>query len=185
MSDMTRSGHRQFIEAGERKYQEQKKTPTVKTIQDTGDTAALLVLDDGSKPIWTPDRDLARTLLGKPIPADWLIKPNKQGTGNIALPPKKGGGGGGYRQSKEAFESEAKSRAAWQQIEEEKKDRRTALMQAREGFGERWPAFVDRDVRMAQIVPGRRTSRCDGRRSDHGGAPSHSSPSRGHYVGGR
>ena len=102
----------------------------VKTVQDSGDTAALLVLDEGSKPIWTPDRELARTLLGKPIPADWLVKPNKQNTGYVALPPKKGGGGGGYRQSKEAFESEARSRTAWQQVEEERRDKRAALGRA-------------------------------------------------------
>ena len=101
----------------------------VKTVTDKGDKAALIQLEDGSKPIWTPDREVARTLLGKPIPADWTIKEGEYGP--QALPPRKGAGGMvAYRNTKEAFDAEAKSRAAWQQVEEEKKDRRTALMQA-------------------------------------------------------
>jgi hypothetical protein len=101
----------------------------VKTVQDKGDKAALLILDDGSKPVWTPDRELARTLLGKPIPPDWIRKDGEYGP--QAFPPKSKGQGR-YRDTKEAFEAEAASRLAWQEVEEERKDRRTALMTAAE-----------------------------------------------------
>jgi hypothetical protein len=103
--------------------------PIVKTVQDKGDKAALLVLDDGSKPIWTPDRELARTLVGKPIPPDWVRKDGEYGP--QAFPPKQGKGGR-FRDTKEAFEAEAASRLRWQELEEERKDRRTAWMTAAE-----------------------------------------------------
>jgi hypothetical protein len=107
--------------------------PNVKTVTDKGDKAALLILDDGSKPIWTPDRELARTLVGKPIPGDWVRKDGEYGP--QAFPPKPKGQGR-YRDTKEAFDAEARSRAAWQQVEEERKDRRTALMQAGQATSE-------------------------------------------------
>lgn len=83
---------------------------------------------------WTPEFEKAEALNGQLIPDDWTLKDNKQGTGKVLLPPRegRGGGGGGYRQSKEAFEAEQASRLAWQQVEEERKDRRTALMTAAE-----------------------------------------------------
>jgi hypothetical protein len=109
----------------------------VKTVTDKGDKAALLILDDGSKPIWTPDRELARSLVGKPIPADWIRKDGEYGP--QAFPPKPKGQGR-YRDTKEAFEAEAKSRAAWQQVEEERKDRRTALMTAQAVWHDHLPA---------------------------------------------
>ena len=69
-------------------------------------------------------------LLGKPIPEDWTRRDNENGP--MALPPKPKGGGGltAWRNTKEGFEAEAAGRRRWQEIEEEKKDRRTALMQA-------------------------------------------------------
>ena len=92
-------------------------------------------ISDGATPpviieAWTPEFAKAAELNGKPIPEGWLLKDNKAGTGKVLLPPKAGGSGGGYRNTREAFEAEAKSRAAWQEVEEEAKDRRTALMQA-------------------------------------------------------
>src|SRR5262245_53691862 len=100
----------------------------VKTVTDKGDKAALLILDDGSKPIWTPDREAARALLGKEIPPDWTRKDGEYGP--QAFPPKAGKGPGRYRDTKEAFDAEAKSRREWQLVEEDRRDRRTALMQA-------------------------------------------------------
>jgi len=84
--------------------------------------------------VWTPEIAKVEPLNGQLIPPDWTLKDNKQGTGKVLLPPRegRGGGGGGYRQSKEAFEAEAASRLAWQQVEEERKDRRTAWMTAME-----------------------------------------------------
>ena len=186
MSDMTRSGHRQFIEAGERKYQERKGMANVKTVTDR-DKGALLHLEDGSAPVWTPDKELARTLLGKPIPEDWTRREGPYGP--QALPPRPKGAGGmvAWRNTKEGFEAEAAGRRRWQEIEEEKKDRRTALMQAVR-CSLRRPARSARDLlRMAVIRPRRRACSTtsaplgsspaagpaatrEGRRSDHGGS---------------
>jgi len=100
-------------------------------ISRKGEKAALLHFKDNTiKPVWTPDFELAQTLVGKPIPADWVRKDGEYGP--QAFPPKKGGSGGApaWRNTKEGFLAEQEGRQRWQQIEEERKDRRTALMQA-------------------------------------------------------
>ena len=102
--------------------------PNIKTVAEKGQNA-MVTLDTGVV-AWSPDYKAAVALIGKPLPEGWLLKDNKQGTGKVLLPPKPGGGGGGTAQSKEAFDAEARSRAAWQLVEEEHKDRRTALMTA-------------------------------------------------------
>lgn len=91
-----------------------------------------LRLDDGSEvEAWTPELDKVLALGDKPVPDGWTLKDNKQGTGKVFLPPRQGGGApAAYRNTREGFDREAASRAAWQQVEEERKDRRTALMQA-------------------------------------------------------
>jgi hypothetical protein len=91
-----------------------------------------LRLDDGSElEAWTPELDKVLALGEKPIPTDWVLKDNKQGTGKVFLPPRQQGQTA-YRNTKEAFEKESASRLAWQQVEEERKDRRTAWMTAAE-----------------------------------------------------
>jgi hypothetical protein len=93
---------------------------------------AKILTDDGETlEAWSPEFAKLEKLNGLPIPEGWSLRDNKQGTGKVLLPPKERGGGG-FRQSREAFELEAKSRERWQLLEEERKDRRTALMQARE-----------------------------------------------------
>jgi hypothetical protein len=124
----------------------------VKTVTDKGDKAALLILDDGSKPIWTPDRELARSLVGKPIPADWIRKDGEYGP--QAFPPKPKGQGR-YRDTKEAFDREAGSRTAWQREEEDRKDRRTAVMTAAEHFGDRWPVVAEEMYEWLRSSPAR------------------------------
>jgi hypothetical protein len=94
-----------------------------------------VALPDGSElEVWTPEFPKAEALNGKPIPDDWSLRDNKAGTGKVLLPPKDRQATA-YRNTKEAFEAEAASRLAWQQVEEERKDRRTALMQAAEYVG--------------------------------------------------
>ena len=101
---------------------------TVTEVQAKGDKAAILVMDDGSR-VWTPEKDKADALVGKPIPGDWTQKEGDYGP--QAFPPreKKGFGGGGgaaaYRNTKEG-----------QAYEQERMDRRTALMQAVYACGE-------------------------------------------------
>ena len=91
----------------------------VVTVEPKGEKAAILIMDDGTK-VWTPEKEKAHDLVGKPIPADWTVR---QGDfGPQAFPPrdkKSGGGGGGYRSTKEGFHEE-----------QDFMNRRTALMQA-------------------------------------------------------
>jgi hypothetical protein len=139
----------------------------VKTVQDKGDKAALLILDDGSKPVWTPDRELARTLLGKPIPSDWIRKEGEYGP--QALPPK-AKGQGRYRDTKEAFDREAESRTAWQREEEDRKDRRTAVMTAAEHFGDRWPVVAEEMYEWLRSSPAAGPAEFPGRKASAGAA---------------
>jgi hypothetical protein len=94
----------------------------VVTVEAKGDKAAILVMDDGSR-VWTPEKAKADELIGKPIPGDWTQKQGEYGP--QAFPPRerKGGFGGGgaaaWRNTKEGAAAE-----------QERMDRRTALMQA-------------------------------------------------------
>lgn len=95
----------------------------VVTVEAKGDKGAgILVMDDGSR-IWTPEKAKADELVGKPIPGDWTQKQGEYGP--QAFPPRerKGGFGGGgaaaWRNTKEGAAAE-----------QERMDRRTALMQA-------------------------------------------------------
>jgi hypothetical protein len=104
--------------------------PDVRSVEAKGDKAAILVMDDGSR-IWTPEKDKADALVGKPIPSDWTRKEGDYGP--QAFPPRvqKFGGGGGaaaFRNTKEG-----------QAIEQDAMNRRTALMQAVE---------VDKNIRV-------------------------------------
>ena len=90
---------------------------------------AVLEVDGAEVEAWTPELELLKALGDGPIPPEWTLRDGPRG--KQLLPPKKGGGGG-YRNTKEAFEAEAASRRAWQELEEERKDRRTALMTAAE-----------------------------------------------------
>jgi hypothetical protein len=79
---------------------------TVTWVEKKGDKAAILVMSDDTR-VWTPDKALADTLVGKEIPPDWTIKQGQYGP--QALPPKPKGGFGGpaaYRNTKEGFHEE-------------------------------------------------------------------------------
>lgn len=108
-------------------------TANVVSVEDRS-TGVLMHLDDGSAAVWTPNKEAAVALIGKPIPADWFRKDGDYGPQAFPPRPKGGGGGGGaaWRNTKEGFAAETEGRQRWQQVEEEKKDRRTALMQATE-----------------------------------------------------
>jgi len=92
----------------------------VALIEAKGDKAAIIVLEDGTR-VWTPEKDKADPLVGKPIPSDWTMKEGQYGP--QAFPPRPKGGGGGapaaYRNTKEGHF-----------YEQERMDRRTAAMQA-------------------------------------------------------
>lgn len=83
---------------------------------------------------WTPELEKVKALGDGPVPGEWALRDNKQGTGKVLLPPKERGAVA-YRNTREAFEAEARSRSAWQELEEERKDRRTALMSAVDLYG--------------------------------------------------
>jgi hypothetical protein len=93
---------------------------TVTWVEKKGDKAAILVMSDDTR-VWTPDKALADTLVGKEIPSDWTQKQGEYGP--QALPPKPKGGFGGapaaFRNTKEG-----------QAVEQDMMNRRTALMQA-------------------------------------------------------
>ena len=103
----------------------------VTAIQPKGDRgAAILLMDDGSK-VWTPDIEKAKSLLNQPIPPTWRMTDGDYGP--QAFPPREARGGGGmsaWRNTKEGFLAEQQGRLAWQREDEDRKDRRTALMQA-------------------------------------------------------
>lgn len=77
---------------------------------------------------------------GKPLPEGTTEEPPKfEGAmPSLRLPRPRGAGGGGataWRNTKEGAEFEQRNRRAWQGFEEERRDRRTALMQAVQGAG--------------------------------------------------
>src|SRR5262245_38368495 len=104
---------------------------STKPLSDGKGIAKLRLTDGVELEAWTPELAKVLELGDKPIPEGWTLKNNKQGTGKILLPPKEGGKTA-YRNTKEAFDAEAKSRREWQLVEEDRRDRRTALMQANE-----------------------------------------------------
>ncbi len=87
-------------------------------------------LEDGVE-AWSPDYKLLEELVGKEIPEGWVLKDNKAGTGKVLLPPKPKGGGR-WRDTREGAEFDQAGYQRHQEYEQERMDRRTALMQARE-----------------------------------------------------
>lgn len=104
--------------------------PNVLEVTPKGSNA-MIRFDVGSA-AWSPDYDVAKKLeIGKPLPKDWTVREGDYGP--QAFPPKpKGGGATAWRNTKEGAEYENASRQRWQQVEEERKDRRTALMTAKD-----------------------------------------------------
>src|SRR5512143_1696835 len=90
----------------------------VTMVSPKGEKAGMILLSDGTQ-VWTPEYEKAKPLTGKAIPQDWTIKQGEYGP--QAFPPRPKGGGmpPAYRNSKEG-----------QAYEQERMDRRTALMQA-------------------------------------------------------
>ncbi len=112
----------------------------VTAVQPKGEKNALLILDDGTQ-VWTPDIDKAKELkLGEPIPPTWTMKDGQYGP--QAFPPREGKGFGGgataFRNSKEG-----------QFYEQERMDRRTALMQMVAAAGLLGKVSED-DLKMAE-----------------------------------
>jgi hypothetical protein len=92
---------------------------------------SMVQLQEDSGPVieaWTPQTVEQVQAWNGTVPDGWELKDSKKG--NKVLVEKQQRGGGGWRQSKEAFELEAAGRLRWQQYEQERMDRRTALMQA-------------------------------------------------------
>src|SRR5262245_61479880 len=108
---------------------------STKPLSDGKGIAKLRLTDGVELEAWTPELAKVLELGDKSIPEGWTLKNNKQGTGKILLPPKEGGKTA-YRNTKEAFDAEAKSRREWQLVEEDRRDRRTALMQAVQLLGD-------------------------------------------------
>jgi hypothetical protein len=77
---------------------------TVTWVEKKGDKAAILVMSDDTR-VWTPDKALADTLVGKSIPEDWTIKQGDLGPQAFAPRPKTGGFGGAaaYKNTKEGM----------------------------------------------------------------------------------
>ena len=101
-------------------------------IVQKGETAGLITFENGSKPAWTPNFEQARALLkvGAPIPPDWTVTEGDYGPKAMPPRPKGGGGATAWRNTREGAEYENANRIRWQEYEQERMDRRTALMQA-------------------------------------------------------
>src|SRR5262245_34314793 len=109
--------------------------PVISKVIQKGDAA--MVHFSMGEPAWTPSYETASKLeLHKPLPDGWTRKQGK--VGPIVLPPKPGGRGfqSSWRQSKEGALFESASIALHQEIEEDRRDRRTALMQAVALYGQ-------------------------------------------------
>jgi hypothetical protein len=93
---------------------------TVTWVEKKGDKAAILVMSDDTR-VWTPDKALADTLVGKSIPEDWTTKQGEYGPQAFPPRPQKGGGGfaAAYRNTEAGFAKE-----------QQRMDARTAVMQA-------------------------------------------------------
>jgi hypothetical protein len=143
--------------------------------QPRADGAGVVKIEDDSGTgatleAWTPDLEAVKSWGAGPIPDDWELRDGKRGK---LLVKRRGGGGGGYRGSKEAFDREAESRLAWQREEEDRKDRRTALMTAAESFGDRWPVvFVEMyEALRSSPAAGPAPARADGAATSERNAP--------------
>jgi hypothetical protein len=95
--------------------------PNVAGVVQKGEKAGLISFDDGGKPAWTPDFAKAKDVLkvGQPLPADWTLKDGEYGPQAFPPRPKGEGPKTAWRNTKEGAE-----------YEQERMDRRTALMQA-------------------------------------------------------
>lgn len=101
-------------------------------VRSNGGMVRIALDDGGIEEAWTPDLEPVKAWGENPIPANWELKDAKSGKGKVLLNRDEKRGGGGYSTSKEAFDRSAASRLAWQREEEDRKDRRTALMTAAE-----------------------------------------------------
>ena len=96
---------------------------SVVRVQDGDDPAPIIEA-------WTPGDLEAVQAWNGTVPPTFKLRDGKNGKILVEDKPR---GGGSYSQSKEAFDRSAESRLAWQREEEDRKDRRTALMTAVEG----------------------------------------------------
>lgn len=78
---------------------------------------------------WTPHTFEEVQAWNGQTPPNYELKDGKRGK---VLVEKRSGPAPAYRNTREAFEAEARSRREWQALEEDRKDRRTALMTATE-----------------------------------------------------
>jgi hypothetical protein len=119
-------------------------------------TAGFVMFADGIE-AWTPEVAKLEPLVGKDLPPDWTLRDGPRG--KQLLPPKQGGGGpAAFRNTKEGFLAEQAGRQRWQEIEEDCRDRRTALMQAvedtKDKIGGDWQARADEMYRWLKASGG-------------------------------
>lgn len=91
-------------------------------------------------------------VVGKPLPQGTTEEPPKFDGALPSLRLPRPGGGTAWRNTKEGFEAEAAGRQRWQQIEEERRDRRTALMQALQRCGQLVSELPKSDVSVLSIA---------------------------------
>ncbi len=97
---------------------------------------AFITLDDGTD-AWCPDYEKAKALvIGQPLPDGWRQDQGEYGPRIFPPSDRKGGGQAAWRNTKEGAEFEAENWRRKQAIEQERTDRRTALMQAVAADGE-------------------------------------------------
>lgn len=92
-----------------------------------------ITLDDRQKEVPCYDTAAQDFTVGQPLPEGWEVKTSQKGKEYLAPPRKAGRGPGGavaWRNTREGAEFEQANRIRWQVYEQERMDRRTALMQA-------------------------------------------------------
>ena len=101
---------------------------------------------DGTE-AWCPSWEAASKLkIGEPLPPDW--RQDEGDYGPRVFPPKPAGTGrsgapAAFRNTKDGFLAEQEGRQRWQRVEEERRDRRTALMQAVIANPDAWGSVAD------------------------------------------
>jgi hypothetical protein len=90
-----------------------------------------LSLEGREKEVPCYDPRAAELKVGEPLPDGWSVAQSKKGKDYVKTPAaQRGGAAPAFRNTKEGFLAEQEGRLRWQHVEEERRDRRTALMQA-------------------------------------------------------
>jgi hypothetical protein len=90
-----------------------------------------LTLEGREKAVPCYDPRAAELKVGEPLPDGWSVVQSKKGKDYVKTPAaQRGQSAPAFRNTKEGFLAEQEGRLRWQWVEEERRDRRTALMQA-------------------------------------------------------